>query len=884
MRIAVAGCGYVGLVTGACFAELGNHVICVDIDDSKIKKLNKNILPIYEPGLSEIVAKNKKAKRLGFTTDLKKSIKESEIIFICVGTPPKENGEADLSYVENVARTIAEVMDSYKVIVEKSTVPVKTGEKVAKSIKAYNSHKVDFDVVSNPEFLREGTAVHDFMHPDRIVIGCESEKARQIMKKLYEPLKSTIFFTDINSAEIIKHASNSFLATKISFINAIANICELAGADVEKVAEGMGFDKRIGRSFLNAGIGYGGFCLSEDEVIFIGNPKPKLTSFKEAFEINTKPNIVALSFDGNTAKISDVQIISKRYYEGEMIRVNTSMGRKLEVTASHPMIVGKDDKLEIKEAKDLVEGDKIPILMDLPVQILREIDILELLPQEIKKNLKLRPKNKKLLDYKKKLSKLIRCNSTIKFDFFRKNYLTYHYYNQLKPKLKNFNMFLFTNKGHTTYFPSKIKLDEHFWRLVGYYLSEWNIHHEEGKRGIRSRIVFTFNKNEREYINDVCTILNNLGVRFLIGSYSNTTKIVVSSRVFAYLLEKVLDCGTDSHNAKIPNIAFLQDAKSKMALLCGLFRGDGYAYFHKNARAVTIEYGTCSKILAQGIILLLQSLKIVPGYKVQRMKKSTMDAHVIRIFGKMQVRKLVFFDKNTNTKILDCLNKCKTITPIGYAIKNNIGFLKINKIEKFFDNRHVYSMELHDEPHMFVTTGGIIVHNCFPKDTEAFIRISEKLGYDFELLKAAQELNKEQRRHFVKKIKKALRVLRGKTIGVLGLAFKPNTDDMRFAPSINIIKELQKEGAKIKAYDPKAMDKSKDVLRDITYCKNPYDVARGSDALILITEWDEFKELDFKKIKSVMKHHLIVDGRNIFEPGNIKKEGFSYVSIGRGDV
>ena len=284
MKIAIVGTGYVGLTTGTCLAELGNNLICVDIDESKINKLNNNIIPIYEPDLEDLVIKNRKNGRLKFTTDLKQAIKESEIIFICVGTPPKKSGDADLSYVEDVARTIAEVMDSYKVIVEKSTVPVETGEKVAKSIRAYNLHKVDFDVVSNPEFLREGSAVNDFMHPDRIVIGCESEKAKAIMEKLYIPLKAPIIFTDIKSAEIIKHTSNSFLATKISFINTIANICELAGADVEKVAEGMGYDKRIGRAFLNAGIGYGGFCLSGEEFVFLGNPNPKLTNFREAFE------------------------------------------------------------------------------------------------------------------------------------------------------------------------------------------------------------------------------------------------------------------------------------------------------------------------------------------------------------------------------------------------------------------------------------------------------------------------------------------------------------------------------------------------------------------------------------------------------------------------
>jgi len=429
MKIAIAGSGYVGLVTGTCLAELGNDVICLDIDKEKIDNLNKGIIPIYEPGLEELIKRNVKEGRLSFSIDLKNAIKQSDVIFICVGTPPKENGEADLSYVESVARTIADVMDKYKLIVEKSTVPVETGEKVAETIKTYNIHKVDFDVVSNPEFLREGSAVGDFMNPDRIVIGADSKRAREIMEKLYKPLKSHILFTDIKSAEIIKHASNSFLATKISFINAIADICEKTGADIEKVAEGMGLDKRIGRSFLNAGIGYGGFC--------------------------------------------------------------------------------------------------------------------------------------------------------------------------------------------------------------------------------------------------------------------------------------------------------------------------------------------------------------------------------------------------------------------------------------------------------------------FPKDVEAFIRIAGKRGYDFKLLKAVQEINKQQKELFVKKVEKELWILKNKKIGVLGLAFKPNTDDMRFAPSIDIIKVLQKEGAEIKAYDPEAMEKAKTIFENVKYEQNPYDVAKDADALLILTEWNEFKELDLKKIKSLLKQPLILDGRNIYDPKEMKKLGFKYISIGR---
>jgi len=426
----VVGTGYVGLVTGACLADLGNHVICVDIDKEKINKLKKGVIPIYEPGLEGLVKNNRKENRMGFTTDLKEGVKKSTIIFIAVGTPPKENGEADLTYVENVSRQIARYMTSYKLIVEKSTVPVETGEWVKHTVKINNRHKVPFDVASNPEFLREGSAIEDFMHPDRIVIGVESKKARDLLVELYRPLNAPVVITDIKSAEIIKHASNSFLATKISFINAISNICERAGADVEKVAEGMGLDRRIGKGFLNAGAGFGGFC--------------------------------------------------------------------------------------------------------------------------------------------------------------------------------------------------------------------------------------------------------------------------------------------------------------------------------------------------------------------------------------------------------------------------------------------------------------------FPKDLSAFIMIAQKLGYDFGLLKEVEKINEAQKRALIKKIEDNLWIVKGKTIGVLGLSFKPNTDDIRFAPSLDIIQALSKEGARIQVFDPQAMEKAKKVLKGVKFCKDSYEAAKGADCLVVVTEWNEFKELDFKKIKKMLKQPLVIDGRNIYDPAVMKKLGFKYICVGRG--
>jgi UDPglucose 6-dehydrogenase len=428
-NICIIGAGHVGLVTGACFAELGNSVICMDDDVKKIEGLKNDVLPFYEPGLEVMVVQNKRAGRLSFTHSLEDSIAGSDIIFVAVGTPQKLNGEADLTSVENVARRIACALDDYKLIVEKSTVPIKTGDWIHRTIKLNCKKGLEFDIASNPEFLREGTAIRDFMQPDRVVLGVETERAARLLTELYKPIHAPVVRTNVKTAELIKHASNSFLALKVSYINAISNICEKTGADVLKVAEGMGYDKRIGKDFLNAGVGYGGYCL--------------------------------------------------------------------------------------------------------------------------------------------------------------------------------------------------------------------------------------------------------------------------------------------------------------------------------------------------------------------------------------------------------------------------------------------------------------------PKDISAFIKMAEEIGYDFELLKAVQKVNDYQRQHMVKKAKDALWNLQGKTVGILGLAFKPDTDDMRESPSIYIIKELQKQEVRIKAYDPQAMDTAKSFLQGVEYCQNPYEVASGSDALIFVTEWDEFKNLDFIKIKGLLKQPIIIDGRNIFDPAAMKEHGLIYSGIGR---
>jgi len=429
MKLTIIGTGYVGLVTGTCFADVGHQVICVDNNVEKVKLLQAGGIPIYEPGLEELVRKNVSAGRLRFTASTKDGVENSDVIFIAVPTPPQPDGSVDLSFIEGVAREIAGAMTSYKIVVDKSTVPVKTGDKVAETIKRYCKAKVEFDVVSNPEFLREGFAVEDLMKPDRIVVGVRCQRPVQAMKDVYTPFNAPIIVTDINSAELIKHAANSFLALKISYINAVANICEASGANVIEVANGVGLDARIGRRFLDAGIGFGG--------------------------------------------------------------------------------------------------------------------------------------------------------------------------------------------------------------------------------------------------------------------------------------------------------------------------------------------------------------------------------------------------------------------------------------------------------------------SCFPKDLSAFIKISEQLGYDFRLLREVQRINAEQMDRFVKKILETLWVLKDKTIGVLGLAFKQNTDDVRLSPAIDLCQRLKKEGARLRVHDPKAIEKAKDVLKDVTYVEDMNDVAEGCDALVVATEWPVFKKLDLERARKLLTHPILFDGRNLFDPAEMEKLGFIYKSVGR---
>jgi UDPglucose 6-dehydrogenase len=406
MNIAIIGTGYVGLITGACFAEFGFNVTCVDNDEKKIRQLRKGKVPFYEPGLEELLHNNIKAKRIRFTSNIAKAVEASLVIFIAVGTPPRGDGSADMRHVEGVAKEIAEHINDYKVIVTKSTVPVGTGEKVMKIISRHLKENLDFDIASNPEFLREGAGIEDFMRPNRVVIGTSSDKAAEIMQNLYKPLnliEVPIVMTNVKTAELIKYASNAFLATKISFINELSNLCESVGANVQTVAKAMGLDRRIGPKFLHAGPGYGGSCFPKDTLAILQiakNHDVDLKIIKSVVEANEDQKkralkkikssigrvkgkticILGLSFKPNTDDIREAPalfIIEKLLKAGAAIRAFDPVAMKQakeempEITYckdTYSAIKGSDAivivtewnqfrNLDLKKVKKLAKGD-----------------------------------------------------------------------------------------------------------------------------------------------------------------------------------------------------------------------------------------------------------------------------------------------------------------------------------------------------------------------------------------------------------------------------------------------------------------------------------------------------------------------------------------------
>lgn len=912
--ICVIGTGYVGLVTGTCLADMGNQVTCVDIVPEKVERLKEGVLPIYEPGLKELVERNVRADRLQFTTSYAEGLDNCEFIFIAVNTPPDHTqGGADMRYVESAARMIAESLDHYAIIINKSTVPVGSGDFVSRVVR--NNLKRDdvrFSVVSNPEFLAEGSAVRDFQNPDRIVLGSSEPEAAQKVAHLYLPLRAPIVVTDLYTAEMVKYASNAFLATKISFINEIAQICERLGADVKEVAVGMGYDRRIGSGMLGAGLGYGGSCFEADETVFsLNSPNVAAERFDTLFTKGGKPfqgDIVemvqpphqrVLAFDLETGKsvLAEVKAMTRRPYKGTMVTINTSMGRMLRVTADHPVVLYRDQQFAILPAEQTMPGDQLMALCELPtVEQASGLNLIELLRNsDLEADVYVQPIDNSFVEQYQQFAAMI-PQEMLKYphDIKRYNRMSLRLFRYLSDaqvlNVPAEKLRLYTAKGAATMINAVIPVDADLLRLCGYYIAEGYISLDMGRaNAVRERIGFSFHEQETEYTADVRRILQRWGLKFIERHSPSALTTIVSSRVFAWLLRDILRCGTRSEDKALPRMVFNIAPELRMELIRGAFSGDGAVTTVQNGHNLMLEYATVSKALADGMTLLLQTLGVIPSIRTRQMNKSTQDAYILRVSGYEQIAMLKdVFGNKRRSRIEDLLaGYQRHIQPHGYQRHGAFATLTVRDVEHKDVETTVYSMET--TTGTLIASSGLISHNCFPKDVRALAHMADEAGLHPQMLHAVMEINHDQRRLVVAKLTNILGSLRGCTIGLLGLAFKANTDDMREAPSVDIIRWVTAQGAVARVYDPVAMETGLAALKQegirmeaVTFCETAYEVAEGVDALVIVTDWNEFKSLNMQQIHDAMRRPVLIDGRNIYEPAEMNHLGFIYRGIGRG--
>ena len=920
--ICVIGTGYVGLVTGTCFADLGNQVTCVDIIPEKIEGLKQGILPIYEPGLEELVERNVHAGRLHFTTSYKEGLDNCDFVFIAVNTPTgSSHGRADMHYVESAARGIGQELDHNAIIVNKSTVPVGSGD-VVKRIILNNLERrdVSFAVVSNPEFLREGSAVQDFLNPDRVVLGSSDSEAANKVATLYLPLRAPMVITDLYTAEMIKYASNAFLATKISFINEIAQICERLGADAKEVAAGMGYDKRIGRAFLDAGLGYGGSCFEADQTVFtLNSPNVSVerfdTLFKESIRAPQAPligppflgdvvelvqpsdqRVLAFDLEAGRPMLADVKAITRRPYKGTMVKINTSMGRTLRVTADHPVILHKDQQFTILPAATVVPGDQLMALCELPaIEQATNLNLIDLLRDtDLEADVYVKPSDNTLSEQYEQFATAI-PQEMLKYphEIKRHNRMSLRLFRYLSeaqvldvPAQK---LQLYTAKGAATLINALIPVDSDLLRLCGYYLAEGYLAQDTGRAGaVRERVGFCFHEQEAEYIADVQRILRRWGLKFIERNATSALTTIVSSRIFSWLLRDVFRCGTRSEDKALPRLVFNVLPELRLELIRGAFSGDGAVTTVQNGQNLMLEYATVSKLLADGMTLLLQTIGVIPSIRTRWMNKSTQAAYILRVSGyeQMVALKNVYGNKHRARIERILAGYQRHIQPHGYERHRAFATLVVREVEHEDVETMVYSMET--STGTLITSSGLISHNCFPKDVRALAHMAAEAGLHPQLLHAVMDINQDQRRSVVSKLSSMLGSLRGCTIGVLGLAFKPNTDDMREAPSVDIIRWVSSQGAMVRAYDPVARKTAQEALEregirldTITFCEDAYEVAHGADALVIVTEWNEFKSLNMPQIHSAMRRPILIDGRNIYEAEEMNRLGFTYRAMGR---
>ena len=854
MKVGIFGAGWVGLVTGACFAELGHDVVIRDVVPEKIERLRSGEVPFHEEDVPVLLERNR--ERLTFTLDVG-DIAGCEFLFVCVDTPPTHSGDADLSRVWTVVDELPE-LGGHPILVMKSTVPVGTGDKVRNGLDGRGLSHVGY--VSNPEFLAEGNAVRDFMHPDRIVVGAFEAGDGEAVASLYASIDAPIVHSDVNSAEMIKLAANAFLMTRISFINEIANVCEATGADVVKVAEGVGLDHRLGPHFLRAGIGYGGSCLVGSETVLVHHlGRTRLVSLERLYaelEDDARVEVLAWRPDGEGAEFLPVSVVTRREYEGEIIELRTKMGRRLRCTPDHPFVTRDGIKL----AEDLTTGDWLPLAQGAPVGDEHEpFDVLEgLEAAELNASQVFvgpapfgRPRQATL-------SPGLRLDAAAKQGVVLANVAV--------RSAKNGNPI-----------PTRFTVDAELWRVIGLYIAEG--HCQATTRW--PRIFWSFHPDrEMDLVSDVVAFWRARGVKARIRLDPTSTHVFVSSRILAGWWLGGLGLGRNCYEQRLPDAIWSAPVEDKRVLLASLWRGDGSWSYINGGPSVILEYGTVSRELADGVLRLLGDLGFVASLRVGRTKKSTCDTYWLRISGASQVEQLLdLVPEQDHEKIRASIGRqTKRIAPTGYRRGRNAAWVRVVELIKTPFRGAVYSLEV-PGAHTFVTTGGLVCDNCFPKDSLALKQLASNSGYHFQLLSAVIEVNELQKKRVVGKLERHLGSLNGKKVALLGLAFKPNTDDMREAPSIVVAARLLAEGAEVRGWDPVADGRV--LPKGVELAPTPLDAVRGADAAVIVTEWPELKELARAEVRDAMANPLIIDGRNLLDPAQARAAGFVYEGIGR---
>jgi UDPglucose 6-dehydrogenase len=913
--IGVIGTGYVGLVSAAGFAELGNEVWCIDIDAEKIARLQRGEVPIYEPGLEELLARHR--GRLHFSTDLSEALARARLLFVAVGTPPTYSGDADLSAVHAVVGAIP--ASDHHALVMKSTVPCGTGASIQRVFGEQGKGGLRY--VSCPEFLKEGSAVKDFLNPDRVVVGDIGDWAGDAVVELYAPLDAPLVRTDIASAEMVKLASNAFLATKISFINEIANVCEETGADVVEVARGMGLDERIGSKFLQAGIGYGGSCFTPEETVLTRqNGRTTVLTFAQLWgrlgaegeriesadalrafgagidtEVVEPDGLEVLSWvrGAEQAEFLPVMAATKRPYDGELIEVSTKMGRRVRTTSDHPWVVsdGASGQTEVKLAFELTDRDWVPLAgppapqesdsafaypLDSAIDAagLEPDDVIVRAPRGLIDELAARP-----IEDRRRIFENPRGAAARTGDVRRSGALRLD--EAVRADLRWREGALGTARNGA-YVASAITVDRAFWRVVGLYLAEGNMSFDDRNT---AKIFWSFHPTKEQHlVDDVVAFWLRHGVAARARRSPTAHQVIVQSRLVGAFWNKVLGLGRNGYEQRLPDLIWDASEADRWALLSGLWEGDGSWSLINGGPSVILELGTVSDELADGVLRLLSGLDIVASRRIGRTKLSTKDTHWIRISGADQIERAIeLVPARDRCGVLTAVEQqSKRIAPTGYRrFGDGLPWVRITEARRETYSGHVYSLEV-PHSHTVVVSGGVVTSNCFPKDVSALKQLAGNSGYHFQLLTAVIEVNELQKRRVMSKLVKHMGGLVGKRVALLGLAFKPNTDDMREASSLVLSARLHADGADVTAYDPIAAEEALKLMPGLSLAGTALDAVHGADAIVLVTEWPELVELDWPTVAQEMRGTLVIDGRNALDQAAVTAAGLTYEGIGRG--